>query len=72
MSFETSRHPLCNSKDMMREIFAFLEGWEIIEKIALINKEIRWDLLPRIGFLEESRSVPLNMSDKKVDKRKSG
>ena len=69
MSFETSKHRLCNSKDMMREIFAFLEGWEILEKIALINREIRWDLLPRIGFLEATRSIPLDMSDKKVDKK---
>jgi hypothetical protein len=57
-----------NSGNILREIFSLFDGNELIHKIALLNKRIRYDILPKRGHLERQRvfRIKLKGSVKKL------
>jgi len=46
-----------NSKNVLNEIFAFLNGSVIIHKIALLNKRVRYEVLPDKGPVSQTRVI---------------
>ena len=55
---KTGLQELVSSKNMLNEVFSFLDGGTIVQKIALLNKSVR-SLLKILAPFAKTRSLTL-------------